>query len=579
MGVAGFIGLHLVILLALAATAWAAGRSALAVLRLEFKGRLEDLALSVAAGLAVLAHVLFVLAVLGVLSRWSVVAVVAVVHLQALSRWRELLRRPGWGRPWAWLVGWVALAPLFVLALYPPLAFDETLYHLPMARAFAESGGMPFVAELRVPVFPPLAELLSAAMLLLAGDVATHLVQLLATLATAGLLVAWGQRELSATAGWLAAALFVGGPVVVHLAATSYVEPLLALLTAAAFYCVYRFISGESRGWLIAAGFFAGSAAGVKYLGLLAVGAIGLTLFVRGGRRWRNALVFGAAATAFLAPTYLRLALLTGNPVFPLLPELFGSTAWNPVPAGRAASPGEALSRIVTLAWDVIARRPRVGWQPPFTPWLLPALPVLALGAVRDRVVRWLAGVSALWLLAFAVLPPDVRYLLAPWPLVALAAGLVAARWVAGRPWLAATLAVALFFPGWLYAGWRVARQGLPPSTVEARDAFLAARLALYPAISHLNRTHGKGYTLYALHAEQMSYYVQGRHFGDWVGLGSYAEVEPLLADPPALHRALRELGADYILVAPGRIADGPLFRRVYEDGVAEVLELPEPAP
>ena len=569
------MALHLVTLLALAATAWAAGRPVLAVLRLEFKGRLESSALAVASGLAALAHVLFVLAVLGLLSRFTVAAVVAVTHLLVLRAWRELLGSVGCGRPWQWIAGGSVLAPLVLLALYPPFAFDETLYHLPMAQAFAESGSMPFLPDLRMPVFPPLTELLAAALLLLAGDVATHLVQLLATLAAAALLVAWGRREHSPAAGWLAAAFFLGGPVVVHLSGTVLVEPLLALFTTGAFFCVRRFLSGERQGWLIAAGLFAGSAAAVKYLGLITIaGAVLTLLLTRGERRLRNALVFCAVTTLFLAPTYLRLTVLTGNPVFPMLPGLFGSTPWAPGPAGEAESVGEAVSRLATLPWDVVARRHQAGWQPPFTPWLLPALPLIALAAVRDRRVRWLTGLSSLWLAAYAVLPPDARYLLAPWPLVALAAGLVAAGRLALRPLLAMALGIALFLPGWLYAGWRVARQGPPPATAEARDTFLAAQLPLYPAIAWLNRTRGQPYTLYAFHAEHMDYHVRGRHLGDWAGPGSYPEIEALLGDPPALHRALRRLGADFVLAAPGRIAEGPLFRQVYRDEAAEVFRL-----
>ena len=32
------------------------------------------------------------------------------------------------------------------------------MYHLPFARAFAASGGLPFLPALRYPMFPPLAE-------------------------------------------------------------------------------------------------------------------------------------------------------------------------------------------------------------------------------------------------------------------------------------------------------------------------------------------------------------------------------------------------------------------------------------
>ena len=65
---------------------------------------------------------------------------------------------------------------------------------------------MPFLADLRSPVFPQLEELLQAGVLMFAGDVATHLVQLLAVLLTAALLAGWGRRAGGAAAGRVVAA-------------------------------------------------------------------------------------------------------------------------------------------------------------------------------------------------------------------------------------------------------------------------------------------------------------------------------------------------------------------------------------
>src|SRR4029078_13631688 len=114
--------------------------------------------------------------------------------------------RPGW---W-WGIALAAAAPLAVLAIYPPTAFDATLYHLPFARAFVTTGALPFLADGRFPVFPQANEILFAAVMLFGPDLAAHGVQLLATLLTALLLAAWGGRP----AGWLAAAVYLGNPIV-----------------------------------------------------------------------------------------------------------------------------------------------------------------------------------------------------------------------------------------------------------------------------------------------------------------------------------------------------------------------------
>src|SRR5262249_6935808 len=82
-------------------------------------------------------------------------------------------------------------------ALYPPTAFDATLYHLPFARAFVESGGVPYLLDRRVPVFPQVNEILFAAVMLFRPDVAAHGVPVLMTLVSAALGLEVGEAEVS----------------------------------------------------------------------------------------------------------------------------------------------------------------------------------------------------------------------------------------------------------------------------------------------------------------------------------------------------------------------------------------------
>ncbi len=112
-----------------------------------------------------------------------------------------------------------------MLTLYPPTAFDATLYHLPFARGFVNSGGIPFLVDLRFPVFPQATEMLFALVLSFAPDVAVHGVSWLMTMLTAALIWAWARDAFSgAVAGWLAAAIYLGNPIVVYLAGIGYVD-------------------------------------------------------------------------------------------------------------------------------------------------------------------------------------------------------------------------------------------------------------------------------------------------------------------------------------------------------------------
>ncbi len=596
---AAFLAAHLLALAVLAATVWAAG--SLARRAFAGEGWAERLALPAALGLAVLAHLGFLLGALGLLRHGVLIAVLALVHIAGFSVWRGVWRGAWPERialEWRWialggLIALGALAPVFVLALYPPAAFDETMYHLPFARAFAVSGGLPAMPALRFPVFPALAELLFAETLLLAGDVATHLVSLVAVLATAGLLVAWGRRAFSPPAGWLAAALYLGNPIVVSLAGTDYVEPLLTLFVTGALFAAWSFRqSGEgagARAWLLLAAVFAGSAAGVKYLGLFFAAAVFVDLAAgrpRPAARLAGLLLFALAACAVLAPTYARIAAHTGNPIFPYLPGVFGSTPWDPIalkPLADIVAP-ETLVRFVRLPWDVVFHRSAVGRHPPFSPLYLLGLPLLLAGAFRDARVRRLLALPLVWAAVFLFLPADSRYLVPILPplSLALAAVLGSSLRIERRSLLAAACVLA-FLPGWLYAGYRIARQGPPPVTAAERDRHLARHLPLYPPVRHLDRISS---VAYAFDAERMKYFYQGTLHGDWIGPASFRRLRPLAATPAVLHRELRKLGASHLLMSktpgaarPPEAGEGGrewrrCFRRVYEDPAAEIFAL-----
>jgi hypothetical protein len=562
---------------------------------MPFAGRLERWAVSTALGLALLAHLLLLLGLAGLLTPLPVLLLAVAIHAVGAPAWRELWADLRWPRLLMGLSAAVGLAPLILLALYPPTGFDATMYHLPFARAFAESGGVPYLVDLRFPVFPQANEVLFAVVRLFGRDVGAHAVQLFATLLTALLLVVWVRDRKD----WLAAALFLGNPIVVYLAATGYIEAGLTLFVTASLYALDRWRGGGGRGWLALAAVLGATAADVKYLGLFFLGIAGLTVLLGGpcprpwSARLRDGLLFAAVAAAFLAPWYLRSYWHTGNPIFPYLTQVFGGSLWQSLPRpeiGEALPP--RLVRWARIPWDVVFERGRYGQMPPFSPVYLAALPLLAFGAVRDARVRrplWIAGLYAL---VFTWLPSDSRYLVPILPLASLAlAGSLASavhRWprLAPSRRLAGALCLGCLLPGWLYAGYRVARQGTLPVSPAAREAYLAHALPLYPAIAWLNRTRGSAYTVWALHAEHMAYFADGRFRGDWVGLASFERVLRGLEGPADLHRRLRGLGVDHLLVnllvytrqeAQPFPQDGELrrwFEPVYEDGAARVYRL-----
>jgi hypothetical protein len=584
-----FYLLHLLALLALIATVYVTGRL--------LTRSLEDVGFGIATavGLAFWGQLGFLLGLAGILTQGVLIAVVLGVHLAGRSVWREIgsgLRLLG-ARRIAVLGLAAVVAPPVVLSLYPPVAFDETLYHLPFARAFAATGGLPFLPDLRNPVFPQLSELVFTEVLLLADDIAVHGVELLATVAGAALLIAWGRRASRPAVGWLAAALWLGNPIVAYLSGTAYLEPGLALLGAAALYAEERWRASASRGWLTVSAACAGAAAGTKYLGLVFVGVV-LLFVLRTALRERKVgdLLLAALVIAAVAgPWYLRILYYTGNPLFPFFPGLFSPpTIWD-AEWFPHRSLGERVSTFLRIPWAVVFDRRSIGSQPPHSPFYLLGLPLLAAAAWKDgRVRRLLFAVSTYGLL-FLVLIPDARYLVVVLPLAGLALALSVDRLFKPSPRILAALAILAVLPGWLYAGYRLVHQGPVPTTAEAKDRYLTRNLPVWPAVRFLNQTQGSRYTVYAFHAENMVYLAQGRFLGDWNGPGAFPAMHRLTRDPAALHRKLRQLGADYLLavdccglVLPEEDPEFQArFRKVYSDGVSEVFAVgpltPGPSP
>ena len=522
----------------------------------------------------------------------------------------------------------MAILPLALSTLYPPTAFDATLYHLPFARGFVASGGLPFLADLRFPVFPQVDEMLFAWVLLFApnvGDIAVHGVSWLMTMLTAALLWSWARDSFSSpAAGWLAAAIYLGNPIVVYLAGIGYVDAGLTLFVTSALYAVRRFRGSGERRWLVLAAVFAATAADTKYLGLFFVGVIGLTvLFGRhsepaqpagpdpGPRvHWAGALLFAGVAALVLAPWYGRIYAWTGNPIFPYFPQVFGSSPWAPsrfrsflappLPAAGALAaeglPGWGLLgargiELVRLPWDLVWRRGEYGGQPPYSPLYLAVLPLALVAALKDSRQRRLLVLAAAYAFCCLGLPPDARYLIPAVPLVSLsAAGALLAllgRFPRRSGLLIAALCAACFLPGWLYALYRFHHLGPLPLTPAGREAYLARWQPGYPAVAYLNRTLGSGYTVWALHAENLSYYARGRFLGDWVGPAKFDRVLANLQGPQDLHDRLRRLEAGYLLIPNPLVPrQEPLlpfpedalgqrwFQPVYADSAARVYRL-----
>ena len=537
----------------------------------------RNAAMATALGMGIFAQTLFVLGVVGALTKFSVICILVVMAVCALLpvASRQL---PDW--PLAtghWLLAFATL-PAFLLALYPPVGFDATMYHLPFAKAFAREGALVYLDNLRFPVFPQLAEMLFTAALLVADDVTAQLTQWLAIVITALATARLGGKR----AGLFAAALFLGTPLTIFLGGNAYIDATLAMFVTLALCAWLEWRRTASTGWLVLAGAFAGMGAATKYHGLFFVVVFFLAVL---RVRIRAGAIFLAVALLVAGPWYARIAWHTGNPFFPFFSSIFGRSEWRTlVDQSLARTAADPVSAVVTdpvsLARGAVRGAfldPITGGRPPHSPWVLLLLPLGIAGAVIDR--RLLYPFAAAMVYALLLSSLDWRFLIPIVPLVSVCIALALDRlWSAGVPagcnagappapgaaarrrrfsrrdggvpWTA-LIAALLILPGFAWGSLLIAKYGPIPTTPAQRDAFIARKIPVYPALRALNERHGSQYTAYVLRAANAAYYCDGRFLGDDFGPYRFALVEPFLDDPAKLHAVLRRFGADYFIV-PG---------------------------
>lgn len=398
--------------------------------------------------------------------------------------------------------GGVTLALLLdlVAATAPPTSADALKYHLALPKLWLQIGsvGDPFW---RWEGFNPSAiEMLYAQGLALGGgSTAAVLHAVFAVLSAAAIVGLTREVGGSVLAGMLAAFLFVGEGIVTWEATSAFIELGLTFYVVLAVWCAVRFAKRRGPHAAAWAGFFAGAAAGTKYLGLLAaaivLAAVGALALAR--RAPLKALGAGLAALAAGGAWYLKDLIVTGNPIYPLV---FGGKWLTPYARAQIHASiadygvGSAL-RVVILPLDLVLH----GGAFDRGQYVGSAIFVLALLAIlvrRRRVELLLAAGAVVYIVAWRAESPQARFLLPALAVLAVLGGLGAAEWVgrgAGRR-LAVYAVLSCAALVWLVSSGALTRQLLPVTVgAETRTAFLNRLTGTYRALVEARARVGPG--------------------------------------------------------------------------------------
>jgi hypothetical protein len=273
----------------------------------------------------------------------------------------------------------------------------------------------------------------------------------------AGLVAACGAycltRKLGAGsvgASW-AAAFVVATPS--FLLSSTWAASDLAVAAFGVVACTMALDRERGPGWNALAGVLCGAAFGSKYVAATAV-ILPVGLVVAAQRDFRRLAAWAAGAGVATLPWLVRNVVLTGNPLYPFLSQLFGAAeaaGTTRAAAGIAGERGETIDWVASLTLRTFDPIGAAGWIGPYWLVLLPLWFAFAIRARGERRPLLLASGVAVALAAWTQFHQLGRYLLPVLVLAGAGAGWAWERLLAevGAPLRRAALALMTLLLIW----------------------------------------------------------------------------------------------------------------------------------
>ncbi len=487
-------------------------------------------------GAALWMGIAFLLAAVRLLRPLAIAAVLVVVCGLALLRrvagdQRESLPHPSAALRQRWTAGMLAvgvaslLMALWLQNQWPAIAWDADAYHLTVPRLFLEHGGfyrIPFNVYSNWPLNTQLLYGLALTARGFIGAKQMHFLFGAATLLLVYRVVASRER---AWIGWLAAALFLLNPVVLDEIRVAYVDLAYSFFLLLAFLFIHQALEEPelSDSLLLRAGLLGGVAAGTKPTAVLGVLCLAVVYLVAARRRepgparlLTDLLRLTMPVGLLLLPWAIKSWILTGNPAYPFLYDLFGGPEWS-AELGRklhqwqrSIGMGRDLVDYLLLPVRVILYGER-GYET-FDGRILRLWVVLIPFAVvfgrRSRLALRCLAAAGLYFLTWALTSQQMRFLIPALPFLAIATAMSVGEGIRSLPtdgrrraeW--ATVAAVLAMVGWtasrllpqtleMTGEYRRRGVGIEALAVEPVYRFIDAELPADAKLMFLNTNHG----------------------------------------------------------------------------------------
>jgi hypothetical protein len=480
-----------------------------------------------------------------------------------------------------------------LLCLMPPVSRDALIHHLAIPKLWIRHGGLFETPWSAFSYFPMNVDLLYLVPLLFGNDRVPSFIHLLFGWGTGYLVYRYLKDQAGRVWGMLGLLVFASTPMVMRLSITAYVDLGMIFFTTASVLSYLRWRDGryEEVKWLLLAAVCMGLAAGTKYNALISwlfLGGAVCFLYARDTGKQLQAIRWGAifslVALAVVSPWLVKNLILKGNPIYPLLDNLFsfihgGRETAAFLAAGDAEKgAGYSLLSNRTLqygeeVWQILLLPLRIFFEGRdhspqhfdgvLNPLFALAIPFAFFGSRKGHRFFFFLFIVFVFLVSILMADVRIRYMLPILPFMTILAVMGirnGTEWLASRrqsamrlagravPFAIALLIAAnLFYLGNQFTAIRPLPYLLGG---ESGDEFLSRQVGSYPATAFINRELPEDAVVYLLYLSGRGYYLD-RDYIYHVGLET-AIVKAMVrssTDAATLAAFLRSLGGNHLLV------------------------------
>jgi len=248
--------------------------------------------------------------------------------------WIKEKRGPETPAPWGavWIIFISLFFLLFLLGeLAPEIFYDALYYHIAVPNLYRIAHRIYSLPTMLFSNFVLTVQLIYGWALTLGTEISAKLLHGLMAAMLVACFVAFERRFFSKGAGWLAAVLFLGMPLVGINVITTGTDVGGSFFQLASAYALVCALTRPGRRWLVLAGLLTGISASCKYPAFPYIPIAGLLILWH--RRWdekqpwtpivQELLLFWACAMVMIVPIFIRNIAFHANPLYP-----FGGTHW-----------------------------------------------------------------------------------------------------------------------------------------------------------------------------------------------------------------------------------------------------------